>query len=139
MVITDFVGILEAEVEGVHYYFIDNEYYFSGSKVYSDDQKWEIERYAFFSKAVLSALPVIGFRPEVLHCHDWQTGLIPVYLKERFQDLLQSMLVLHLLLTEIYGIVLLYNIGICLRIEFLIIFTIPTHCPIRYTLPVTRF
>lgn len=81
-----YVGILEAEVEGVHYYFIDNEYYFSGSKVYSDDQKWEIERYAFFSKAVLSALPVIGFRPEVLHCHDWQTGLIPVYLKERFQD-----------------------------------------------------
>lgn len=81
-----YVGILEAEVEGVHYYFIDNEYYFSGSKVYSDDQKWEIERYAFFSKAVLSALPVIGFRPDVLHCHDWQTGLIPVYLKERFQD-----------------------------------------------------
>lgn len=81
-----YVGLLEAEVEGVHYYFIDNEYYFNGSKVYSDDQKWEIERYAFFSKAVLSALPVLGFRPDVIHCHDWQTGLIPVYLKERFQE-----------------------------------------------------
>ena len=81
-----YVGILEAEVEGVHYYFIDNEDYFSGPKVYTDDQKWEIERYAFFSKAVLSALPVIGFRPDVIHCHDWQTGLIPVYMKERFQN-----------------------------------------------------
>ncbi len=81
-----YVGLLEAEVEGVHYYFIDNEYYFNGSKVYSDDQKWEIERYAFFCKAVLSALPVLGFRPDVIHCHDWQTGLIPVYLKERFQE-----------------------------------------------------
>ena len=81
-----YVGLLEAEVEGVHYYFIDNEDYFSGPKVYTDDQKWEIERYAFFSKAVLSALPVIGFRPDVIHCHDWQTGLIPVYMKERFQN-----------------------------------------------------
>ena len=80
-----YVGVLEAEEEGVHYYFIDNEHYFSGGKVYTDDQKWEIERYAYFSKAVLSVLPVIGFRPDVVHCHDWQTGLIPVYMKERFQ------------------------------------------------------
>ncbi len=81
-----YVGILEAEVDGVHYYFIDNEYYFCGSQVYSDSPVWEIERYAFFSKAVLSALPVIGFRPNIVHCHDWQTGLIPVYMKERFQE-----------------------------------------------------
>jgi len=80
-----YVGIMEAEVEGVHYYFIDNEYYFNGSKVYSDDQKWEIERYSYFCKAVLSVLPVVNFRPDLIHCHDWQTGLIPVYLKERFQ------------------------------------------------------
>lgn len=80
-----YVGILEAEWEGVHYYFIDNEYYFSGPKPYSDDPRWEIERYAYFCKAVLSALPVIGFQPDVIHCHDWQTGLIPVYLKERFR------------------------------------------------------
>jgi starch synthase len=39
----------------------------------------------FFSKAALSILPVIGFRPDIIHCHDWQTGLVPVYLKERFQ------------------------------------------------------
>ena len=82
----EYVGILEAVEEGVHYYFLDNEYYFSGGKVYSDDPKWEIERYAYFSKAVLSALPVIGFQPDVIHCHDWQTGLIPVYMKERFRQ-----------------------------------------------------
>lgn len=81
-----YVGILEAEVEGVHYYFIDNEYYFCGSKVYNDSPIWEIERYSYFSKAVLSALPVIGFQPDVIHCHDWQTGLIPVYMKERFRE-----------------------------------------------------
>ncbi len=80
-----YVGILEAIVDGVHYYFIDNESYFSGFSVYTDDPRYEIERYAFFSKAVLSALPILGFRPDVIHCHDWQTGLIPVYLKERFQ------------------------------------------------------
>ena len=81
-----YVGILEAELDGVHYYFIDNEYYFSGTKVYSDSPIWEIERYAYFSKAALSALPVIGFQPDVIHCHDWQTGLIPVYMKERFHE-----------------------------------------------------
>lgn len=80
-----YVGVLEATVNGVHYYFIDNEDYFSGNTPYSDNTLLEIEKYAFFSKAVLSILPVIGFRPDVIHCHDWQTGLIPVYLKERFQ------------------------------------------------------
>lgn len=79
-----YVGILEAEEDGVHYYFVDNEFYFNGPKPYGDDPRYEIERYAYFSKAVLSALPLIDFQPDVIHCHDWQTGLIPVYLKERF-------------------------------------------------------
>lgn len=80
-----YVGILEAIEDGVHYYFIDNESYFSGMKPYGDDARFEIEKYAYFSKAVLSALPLIGFQPDVIHCHDWQTGLIPVYMKERFR------------------------------------------------------
>ena len=80
-----YVGILTAQVDGITYYFIDNESYFSGMKPYTDDPRYEIERFGFFSKAVLSALPLIGFRPDVIHCHDWQTGLVPVYLKERFQ------------------------------------------------------
>ena len=44
----------------------------------------DIEKFAFFSKAALSAIPTLGFRPDIIHCHDWQTGLVPVYLKERF-------------------------------------------------------
>ncbi len=81
----EYVGIFEANVDGVTYYFIDNEHYFSGFKPYGDNVLFEIEKYAFFCKAVLSALPVIGFQPNIIHCHDWQTALIPVYLKERFR------------------------------------------------------
>ncbi|MBQ9990693.1 MAG: glycogen synthase GlgA [Lachnospiraceae bacterium] len=81
-----YVGILEAEVDGITYYFIDNEGYFGGFRPYGDDVLYEIEKFAFFSKAALSALPVIGFKPDLIHCHDWQTGLIPVYLKERFEN-----------------------------------------------------
>lgn len=75
-----YVGILKCEYDGVQFYFIDNEYYFNGFAPYEGDPKWNIEKFAFFSKAVLSILPVIGFRPDLIHCHDWQTGLIPVYL-----------------------------------------------------------
>mgnify|MGYP000341020137 FL=1 len=66
--------------DGITFYFIDNEYYFNGFAPYDGDPRWNIEKFAFFSKAVLSILPVIDFRPELIHCHDWQTGLIPVYL-----------------------------------------------------------
>ena len=81
----EYVGIKEAQVDGVTYYFIDNEAMFGGFKPYCDNVLEEIKKFSFFSKAVLSALPLIDFRPDVIHCHDWQTGLIPVYLKERFQ------------------------------------------------------
>ena len=78
-----YVGILQMEYDGIKFYFIDNEYYFSGPKPY-DSAPWDLEKFAFFSKAVLSVLPVIGFRPDIIHCHDWQTGLLPVYLKNEF-------------------------------------------------------
>ncbi|MCR4990252.1 MAG: glycogen synthase GlgA [Lachnospiraceae bacterium] len=81
----EYVGVLKAEVDGVKYYFIDNEMFFGGYGPYSNDALYEIEKFAFFSKAALSILPLINFRPDIIHCHDWQTGLIPVYLKERFQ------------------------------------------------------
>ena len=75
----EYVGVLELKHEGITFYFIDNEYYFSGHAPYGDTYA-DIEKFAFFSKAVLSALPVIGFRPDIIHCHDWQAGLVPVYL-----------------------------------------------------------
>ncbi len=79
-----YVGILEYIYDGITFYFIDNEAYFNGAKPYGD-WFYDLEKFSFFCNAALSALPVIGFQPDVIHCHDWQTGLIPVYLKDRFR------------------------------------------------------
>ncbi len=81
-----YVGILETKMDGITYYFIDNEGYFGGPTPYTSDWHFDIEKFAFFSKAVLAMLPVIEFKPDVVHCHDWQTGLVPVYMKERFHE-----------------------------------------------------
>ena len=80
-----YVGIMQMQYDGIQFYFIDNEYYFSGPKPY-DSAPWDLEKFAFFSKAVLSVLPVIGFRPDIIHCHDWQTELVAVYLHDSFQE-----------------------------------------------------
>lgn len=82
---SQYVGVLEMEYSGVHYYFIDNEFYFAGPKPYGYIHE-DIEKFAFFSKAALSAMPLLNFKPDIVHCHDWQTGLVPVYMKERFHD-----------------------------------------------------
>lgn len=80
------VAILEYNYGGIKFYFIDNEYYFKceGNSPYTDDLRWDIERFTFFDKAVLAAMPVIGFHPDIIHCHDWQTGFIPVFLHSTF-------------------------------------------------------
>lgn len=75
-----YVGILETVEAGVHYYFIDNEYYFAGPQPYNQLHE-DVEKFAFFSKAVLAAAGMIDFVPDVIHCHDWQTAMIPVFLK----------------------------------------------------------
>ena len=74
---SEYVGIFHAEVDGVHYYFIDNEYYFSRDGLYGfyDD----CERFVFFDRAVLEMLKYIDFTPDIINCNDWQTALIPVY------------------------------------------------------------
>ena len=78
-----YVGVMYLEYEGVPVYFIDNEYYFNGFNIYGDT-KWDIEKFCFFSKAALSILPAVGFQPDIIHCHDWQAGLVPVYLRTLF-------------------------------------------------------
>ncbi len=78
------VGIMEYEYNGIKFYFVDNEYYFKCDSPYSSDLKWDIERFTFFCKAVLAILPVVGFRPDIIHCHDWQASLIPVFLHSTF-------------------------------------------------------
>lgn len=74
-----YVGIMELVYDGITFYFIDNEEYFGGSKPYGGGKK-DIEKFAYFSKAALCSLPVIDFKPDIIHCHDWQSGLVPVYL-----------------------------------------------------------
>ena len=82
---TQYVGVLEMEYEGVHFYFVDSEFYFGGPWPYGNMYE-DIEKFCFFSKAVLSILPLIGFKPDIIHCHDWQTGLIPVFLEAQFRQ-----------------------------------------------------
>lgn len=79
-----YVGINTLTLDGIRYYFVDNEQYFGGLVPYYDMFK-DLERFAYFSKAVLSALPLIGFRPDIIHAHDWQAALVPVYLNTVFQ------------------------------------------------------
>ena len=72
-------GLFKAEVDGVTYYFIDNEYYFKRSGLYGyfDDG----ERFAFFAKAEIESIRLMdGFAPDIIHCNDWQTALVPVFL-----------------------------------------------------------
>lgn len=80
-----YVGVLTLTLDGITYYFIDNEEYFSQGNPYTDMAN-DIRRYVFFDKACMAAIPVTGFLPDVIHCHDWQTGLIPVYLRTLFCD-----------------------------------------------------
>ncbi len=72
-----YCGIFEAKAGGVIYYLIDNQYYFKRDSLYGfyDDA----ERFAFFSRAILEILPHIDFKPDIIHCNDWQTALTPVY------------------------------------------------------------
>ncbi len=81
-----YVGIERLELDGVTYYFVDNEQYFGREYIYGSGDD-EGERFAFFCKAVLESIAKIDFVPDVLHCHDWQTGLIPVLLKAQYASL----------------------------------------------------
>ncbi|MCL2046729.1 MAG: glycogen synthase [Oscillospiraceae bacterium] len=76
--------IYELAHQGVIYYFVDNSHYFGRENAYGyyDDG----ERFALFSKAVFAVLELTGFVPDVIHAHDWQTALVPVYLKTRYAD-----------------------------------------------------
>ena len=80
-----YVGIWEAEVDGIIYYLLDNEYYFSGPKPYGEIYQ-DIEKFSFFSRAVLEACKELKYSPDIIHCHDWQTALLPVVIKSLYKD-----------------------------------------------------
>ena len=79
-----YCGIFEAHLDGVIYYFIDNQYYFKRDGLYGHYD--DAERFAFFSRAVLDIIPHIGFKPDIIHCNDWQTALVPVYLNAMYRS-----------------------------------------------------
>lgn len=76
-----YCGIEKLERDGITYYFIDNEFYFYRQYVYGTTCDDECERFAFFNRAVLNFLPHIDFFPDIIHCNDWQTAMIPFLLR----------------------------------------------------------
>ena len=72
-----YCGIFQAKHEGVIYYFIDNQYYFKRDTIYGHYD--DAERFTFFARAVLEILPVVDFKPDIIHCNDWQSALTPVF------------------------------------------------------------
>ncbi len=78
-----YCGVFQLDYEGVTYYFIDNEYYFFREWYYGlyDDG----ERFSFFSKAILEVLPLIDFKPDIIHLNDWQTGMVSLLLDAHYR------------------------------------------------------
>ena len=80
-----YVGIMEYQEDGVVYDFIDNDEFFSWGDPYTnliDD----IPKFCYFAKASLAALNYLDWTPDVVHCHDWQAALVPLYLRTSFSD-----------------------------------------------------
>lgn len=79
-----YCGVYKYEFDGVTYYFIDNEYYFFREGLYGlyDDG----ERFSFFCKAILEVLPLIGFKPDIIHLNDWQTGMVSLLLDAHYRN-----------------------------------------------------
>jgi starch synthase len=93
-----FCGIEELTHQGITYYFVDNEYYFKREGLYGyfDDG----ERFAFLNRAILEAIAELDFYPDVLHCHDWHTAMIPYllrteYYKRKGYGLIKTVFTIH--------------------------------------------
>ncbi len=81
-----YCGIESLEYNGLTFYFVDNRYYFDRPYIYGAGGD-ECERFGFFCRAALNALPLLDFRPDILHCHDWQTGMAPALLRIQYGHL----------------------------------------------------
>lgn len=76
---SQYLGLFEYKKDNVTWYFLDNEYYFKRNSIYGYFD--EAERFTFLSRGALEILPMINFIPNIIHCQDWESALIPVYLK----------------------------------------------------------
>ena len=81
---TEYAGLEKLTLDGITYYLVDSEFYY-GDVIYRGGDG-EVEQYAFFQRAVLELLPMLDFSPEVLHCNDWQTAMLPLMLKAQYQN-----------------------------------------------------
>ena len=80
-----YCGLEQLMYDGVPYYFVDNEYYFKRPHIYGDYD--DGERFAFFSKAILEAIKYMGdFKPDIIHCNDWQSAVVPILLKDKYSE-----------------------------------------------------
>lgn len=80
-----YAGIMEYIWDGVVYDFIDNQEFFTTGNPYTNLVD-DIPKYCFFSKAALAALNYMNWIPDIIHCHDWQASLVPIYLRTLFRD-----------------------------------------------------
>lgn len=87
---TQYCGIERLELDGVCIYLVDSEFYF-GDKIYRGGQA-EGEQYAFFTRAVLDAIPNLGFEPDVVHCNDWHAAMLPMLAKTQYSGAMQERL-----------------------------------------------
>ena len=109
-----YCGIFEARSGGVIYYLLDNQYYFKRDGLYGfyDDA----ERFAFFSRAVLEIIPHIDFKPDIIHCNDWQTALTPLYYstiyanKPGFENIKTVLTIHNIQYQGVYGDEILENV-----------------------------
>jgi starch synthase len=79
-----YAGLKKLEYEGIVYYFLDNEQYFKRNWMYG--QFDDGERFVFFCRAALETLPYLDDFPDIIHCHDWQTAIIPLLLEAHYRD-----------------------------------------------------
>ena len=85
---SQYCGVEQLELDGVTFYFIDNEYYFKRDveqSIYGHGD--DAERFVFFTNAVLKSIDKLGFYPDVININDWHTGMLPLYLKEKYAHL----------------------------------------------------
>ena len=89
----EYAGLFSLEREGVTWYFVDNERYFHRDTLYGEFD--DGVRFAFFCRAVMELMGMMDWKPEVIHCNDWQTALIPIYVKDEGRDDLRTMFTIH--------------------------------------------
>lgn len=80
-----YVGVFKYEMDGVTYYFVDNEELFSEGNPYTSIPN-DVVKFTYFCKAALAVLPIVDFIPDIIHCHDWQASLVPIYLRTLFSN-----------------------------------------------------